>query len=520
MTLQLRQYQTECLQSIHDNYMQRINRQLVHMATGAGKTVVFANLIRQMDRKTLVLAHTCELLDQAREKINMICPNLDVGIVKANRKEFDRQIVVSSIQSARQPETLAQFQKQGFSLCIYDEAHRVGSATPREVLNELGFFNPTNQLLVGFSATPFREDSKGLGDVFQKVVYHKSIKDLINLGYLCKPIGVKVKTDLDLSNVVTEDGDFKKESLSGVMDTTQMNELVVDTFLKEAKNRRTVCFSVTVEHAKNLANEFKHRGITSEAISGDTPTIERKNILECFRKGSIQVLTNCMILTEGWDCPEVDCVLIAKPTQSKGLYQQMAGRGLRLYPNKRDCLILDFGSKTHSLCSTAELTSDAEVESVEQKVESKISEFAKSLPPTINKKLKASIIQFDLLGDDFTWLKDGLTFYLKASVNKTLKIFPTAENLFSAAFFYENNSRIIAKDVSFEYAFASAEQFAKSNRALFTISDLDASWRKLPISDKQKSVFKSFGYRAGIDDLSRGQASLILSSGVLNKKSC
>lgn len=518
MGLTLRLYQNECLEAIHNHYRQGINRQLIHLPTAAGKTVIFANLIRQLNRKTLVLAHTCELLEQASDKIRMICPGLDVGIVKAGSKEYDRQIVVSSIQSARQSETLEKLQQQNFRCCVYDEAHRAAALTSREVLSCLGFLKTPGNLLVGFSATPFRNDNKGLGEVFEKVVYHKSIKDLIAMGYLCKPRGISIKSDLDLSAVSCFNGDFIATSLASVMDTPELRDLVVNSFVDYAKNRKTVCFAVTIAHAKNLADTFKSYGIASEAIHGETPPDERAMLLDRFKNGCISVLTNCQILTEGWDCPEVDCVLVAKPTQSKGLFIQMAGRGLRPYPNKKDCLILDFGSKSHSLCSTATLVLDTDEVGLNQNVEGRMCEFAKSLPLSINKKLRAAIVEFDLLGDDFTWIQEGYSFSLKAIGDKVLKIFQTAEGKFCVMFFSGNSHQTIASDIPFEYAFSCAEEFAKTNRSLFVVSDLEASWRTLSITDKQKELFRSYGFRAGIEDLSRGQAALIISSGVLTKR--
>ncbi len=518
--LKLRPYQEECLQSIHNHYTGGVNRQLVHLPTAAGKTVIFSNLIRELDRKTLVIAHTCELLDQAREKIQMICPGLDVGIVKAGRREYDCPVVVCSIQSARQPETLIRLKDLGFTLCIYDECHRAGAQSPRHVLSTLGFTETSDNLLVGFSATPFRSDSKGLGEVFEKIVYHKSVKELIEEGYLCKPRGVRITNDLDLSAVATVEGDFVSTSLAKVMDTPQMNELIVNTYVQQAGDRKTVCFGVTIAHSIHLANEFKRRGITAEAIHGETPVDERKAIQERFRAGDIAVLTNCTVLTEGWDCPEVDCVLIAKPTQSAGLFQQMAGRGLRLYPNKKDCLILDFGSKSHSLCSMGVLVGDAEKEHVGKKQcdEGKSSEFARSLPLTLNKKLRSAVLECDLFGDSFSWSKDGCSFTLKGAGGRMLKIYPTADGRFSVMFFSGVGYQTIAEAIPFEYAFACAEDFARSNRGLFVFSDLDAAWRQRPITDKQKTLFRSNGYKSGIDDLTRGQAATIISSGVLNRK--
>ena len=520
MTLKLRPYQEECLKSIQNHYEKGIKRQLVNMGTGAGKTVVFANLIRQKNCKTLVLAHTRELLAQAREKIEMICPGSDIGIVQEGQKEFDRNIVISSIQSASREGILEHLKQQDFKLCIYDESHRAGSDSARQVLSTLGFLDDSSEkLLVGFTATPFRNGPKGLGAVFRQVVYRKTVKDLIDLGYLCKPIGVKIKTDLDLSTVQTEDGDFKTESLASYMDTPEITELILNTYLERARNRRTVAFCVNIAHANNLADAFKRHGIAAEVIHGGTPSDERKNLLERFKNGSIEVLTNCQILTEGWDCPAVDCILMTRPTQSKGLYIQCCGRGLRNYPNKKDCLILDFGSKSHSLCGVAALLDDVQESDKKQKSEGKITEFAQKLPPTINRKLKAAIAEFDPIGEEFVWVQEGQSFALKAVDNRILKIFPTEKGRFNVALFESgNNYRLLAENLLFDYAFGTAEEFAKANRSMFALSDLEAPWRGLPISDRQKDIFKSSGYKAGIEDLSRGQAALIIGSGILRKK--
>lgn len=516
--IKLRPYQEECLEAIKSKFSQGVSRQLVQLPTAAGKTVVFANFINGWDGKTIVLAHTNELLEQAKEKIEMIVPGIDVGIVNGNSKEFRKKVVVSSIQSARQPDNLLELQKQGFTLCIYDECHRAAALSSRHVLKNLGFLESSENLLIGFSATAFRNDSLGLGEIFNEVVYQQTIKDLIALGFLCKPVGIRITTDLDLSNVKMEDGDFRIESLASVMNTKEMNDLVVNSYIEKALDRKTVAFTVNISHAINLAESFRSRGISSEAIYGGLPQYEREDLLKRFKIGSISVLTNCQILTEGFDEASIDCVLVARPTGSSGLYQQMCGRGLRLFPNKKDCLILDFGSVTHSLCGTASLIGDVEEEKQERAEISRMSEFAKELPPTINKKLKAAIVEFDLLGDSFTWIKDELSFSLKASKDKILKILPISEGRFDVVFFNGNNHSTIAKALSFEYSFAAAEEFVKANRSIFTVSDLEAPWRKLPISDKQKDLFRSFGYRSGIEDLSRGAAALIISSGALKNK--
>jgi ATP-dependent helicase IRC3 len=183
------------------------------LPTASGKTVVFASLIKETEGKSLVLAHTNELLKQAREKIQMIAQNLSVGLINADSKEFDFLVIVSSIQSARQPNNLAELQAQNFNLLVYDECHHAASETSRNVLHSLGFGSKTDRLLCGFTATAFRQDGRGLGEVFDKVSYQRTIKEMIADGYLCPPKGVRVSTDIDLSKVKMGNEDFQAESL-------------------------------------------------------------------------------------------------------------------------------------------------------------------------------------------------------------------------------------------------------------------------------------------------------------------
>lgn len=517
--LKLRPYQEECVQNILNNYNKGINRQLISMATGAGKTVCFASLIHSTGLRSLVIAHTNELLEQSRDKIKMISPSLQVGILNAESKEFNAPVVVASIQSACQLKNIEELKAQNFDLLIYDECHHAAAETPRVVLNELGFGKGTTRLLCGFTATAFRQDRKGLAEVFDVITYEKNIKEMVSEGYLSQPKGIKVSTDIDLSIVKMGDGDFQAESLAKVMDVPEIRQIVVDAYLKDGERRQTICFGVTVQHAYNLAELFKQHGIAAEAIHGGMSKIERETILAGYRQGQTNILCNCQLLTEGFDAPETSCVIVARPTQSKGLYQQMAGRGLRLWPGKQNCLIIDFCTKHHSLCSSATLLEDAEDEYNEEKEErNRQREIRANLPPNLNQKLKTALVNFDPLGEAFMWkLNENKVFVLKGN-NVRLGIVPSSDDLYRVILASEKGYQTIAKGLNFEYAFASAEDFAKANRNLFIVNDLQAPWRRLPISDKQKDLFRYFGYRSGIEDLSRGQAALIISSGVLNKK--
>lgn len=518
--LNLRPYQLESLSAIQSHFDQGVRCQLVSLPCGAGKTVVFANLIKQMERRTLVLAHTNELLEQARQKILMICPELQVGIVNGQHKQFERDVVVASIQSARQEENLKLLKSQCFTLAVYDESHRAANDSSRFVLKELGFDKESNanKLLVGFTATAFRSDSKGLLEVFEKIVYQKNIREMIDEGYLCPPVGIRVATNLDLTKVVVENGDFSAISLAKVMDTPDLNHLVVQAYIEKAIGRKAICFGVTIAHALNIMEKFRARNISSACVHGNMPIEERNAIIKKFENGEISVLTNCQILTEGFDCSSVDCIIMARPTKSTGLYIQSVGRGLRLFPNKKDCLVIDFGEVSHNLCGVNILIGDKENDYVEERSEKKESEFIKSLPAKLNQKLKKALLEFDMLGNNFTWQKDSAgTYFLQGNNVRSLKILPSSSDDYSVVFFDGDAIKRIATDLSFEYAFACAEEFAKANRSLFVINDLLASWRNDPITEKQISLFKRKGYRKGLESMTKGQASLIIQSGVLKK---
>lgn len=517
--LKLRAYQEECLNKIIEKASQGIRRQLIALPTGAGKTVVFAHLIERTKRRALVLAHTNELLEQAKEKIEMVCPGLSVGLINSDNKEFDKQVVISSIQSARRPETLKQLQQQDFTLLIADECHHFGAESPRHILDSLGFGKSTQHLLVGFTATAFRNDSKGLGEVFDSITYQRSIKEMIQDGYLCSPKGLKIATDLDLSNVKTEDGDFQASSLAQAMDLPEMNRLVVESYRNHASDRKALCFGVTVQHAANLSDTFQRQGISSKLVHGGMAKEERSAIIKDYRNGAIQVLCNCQVLTEGFDAPETACVIVARPTKSRGLYQQVVGRGLRLWPNKLDCVVLDFGDQNHSLCSTAILLQDAECEQIieEDEEDEGKKEILATLPPKLNQKLKSVILNYDPLGESFTWERDGKSYVMKGSGKSCLTIYQQSEDRYRVFFSNGAENRLVAENLTFEYAFSSAEDFAKENRKLFVVSDRQADWRNYPISDRQKAHIRSRGFRAGIDGLTRGQAAILIGSGALRR---
>ena len=343
---------------------------------------------------------------------------------------------------------------------------------------------------------------------------------MINDGYLCRPTGHRVVTDIDFSKIQVESGDFAQSALSRIMNTPQINELVVRSYLEKAAGRKTIAFTTSIEHSIALSQWFKRFGVFSEAIHSNLPAADREALKQRFKEGDIEVLTNPLMLTEGFDEPSISCVIVARPTKSSGLYQQMAGRGLRLFPNKQNCIVLDFSDQAHSLCNVGILLEDLDEEQEKKpKRNEKVEDLVRDLPPNINPKLKKAILELDLLGDSFTWQKDfDQNYYLKGAGDTTLKIIKSGADRYNAVLTGSKGSKMIAQGLDFEYAFAASEDFARANRSLFAVSDLDAPWRKLPISEKQKEIFRSANFKNGIDDLTRGTAAQIISSGVLRRK--
>jgi len=510
--LPLRDYQQECINNIFKLFKEGKNRQIISLPVAAGKTVIFSHLIEEFGQKTLVLVHTNELQQQAVDKIKMISPNADVGVVNQDCKEFDKDIIVCSIQSAIRDNNLVELIKANIKLIICDEAHHYATLSARRVLTNLGFDkNISNEkLLCGFTATPFRYKSKyGLGEVFEYIAYERSIKQMIEDSWLVEPKAIKILNDLDLSAVQTTGGDFEAASLAEVLDTPDMHQLVVDSYLQNGRGRKTIAFGCTVKHAINLSKCFNENNIKADVIYGDMPKADREEVLGRYANGDIEALCNCSVLTEGFDAPQTSCVIIARPTQSIGLFMQMCGRALRLYPKKDDALILDFSSKTHELSSVTLLLEDAKNIKQIQKEKAQL-EFIQSLPRNLNPKLKSALKRnINLLSEEFKWEKQTSGYALKSSKDCYLKIIPENER-FSVVFDKKNSIEIIAQNLSFDYAFAAADTFAKENRRLFILSDKNAAWNNEPISEGQINTLHKFRYRSGLDHLSKGQASVII----------
>ena len=365
-SLPLRGYQRDAIDAVHAAWDLGIRRPAVVLPTGAGKTVIFAHLIREhmiSDRfgKPLVIVHRDELIKQAASKIKDVDPRISIGIVKAGQNEVHADVLVASIQTIRKNARLSQL--QGIGLVIVDECHHAAADSYVSVLDE--FSKDSRTLFVGFTATMDRDDKKELADVWNEVVYTLDVLDLIGEGYLTDVEGRLITIDgLSLNQAKVTRGDYSETSLSDLLLSAEAQHVVADAYATHCREsdgtfRKGLLFAPTVKAAKAFSDALNAKGITSAPIWGAMPDEDRALTIKRFIKGEIRVLSNCQVLTEGFDVPDASVCVIARPTRSGVLYRQMVGRVLRLFPGKRVALVLDVvgASEDHTLATLADLSS-------------------------------------------------------------------------------------------------------------------------------------------------------------------
>lgn len=363
-----RDYQDRCLEAIDGARHVGCRRQLVAMATGLGKTVVISNLPRIGLRRLLVVAHREELLDQAADKLRHWNPGMRVDVDQADRyaplaanlfETPDFYAICASVATIgrKGSSRLTRFPRDYFDAVIPDEAHHAVATSYRTVFDHFGAGEPGGPLLVGFTATPSRGDGGDLSKVFDKIVYSFDLPSAIERGFLVDIRAVAIDTKTELDGVKATREDFVAGELEDAVNTRGRNGLIVKGYLERAVGRKAIVFAAGVQHSKDLAETFLSAGVAAEHIDGTTPRDERKRTLARFRSGETLVLVNVGVLTEGFDEPSCSCVILARPTKSGVLFQQMVGRGTRLFEGKTDLLIIDVEdlSSQHTLCSTAAL---------------------------------------------------------------------------------------------------------------------------------------------------------------------
>ena len=355
----LRPYQREAIEAVLAARRSGARRMLFCLPTGAGKTVIFSHLAQLARRQVLVLAHREELLTQAKDKLQHALQNTAVVALErgAERAAPEAKVLVCSIRSLHEQRLAEVIRGRNVGLVIYDECHHAAADDNLRVLRQLGVFDADWEgTLLGFTATTARGDGKGLDTVFERIVYSRTLPELIDAGYLSVLRGYRISTAADLTRLSPGGADFREEELADAVDIEERNALVARSIQELARDRRTIAFCVTVNHARNLCRSLNIVGVPAGIVHGAMPGERRAQALAEFRAGTTQALCNVAVLTEGFDDPGVSCIAMARPTRSEGLYAQCVGRGTRLYPGKKDCLILDFVDLSElSLCTLPSL---------------------------------------------------------------------------------------------------------------------------------------------------------------------
>lgn len=345
--VELRPYQEKAQEKIFEEWDKGHKKTLITMATGTGKTQVMASVARKVvdsGGKVLLLAHTGELLDQARDKF-WKAQGLETSLEKAGETsiESDAPVTVGSIQTLSHDNRLALFKKDDFTTVMIDEAHHCMSDSYQKVLKHFD-----GAYVLGVTATPDRGDKRVLSDYFDSDAFDYNMGDAIKDKWLAPIRAQTIPLELDISNVGMVNGDYSAGETGDAIEPYL--EQIAEEMKTYCHGRKTVVFLPLIRTAQAFCHILQEKGFTAAEVNGKSP--DRDQILKDFDDGKYQVLCNAMLLKEGWDCPSVDCVVILRPTKIRSLYSQMVGRGSRLYPGKKDLLLLDFLwlTEKHDLC--------------------------------------------------------------------------------------------------------------------------------------------------------------------------
>jgi len=348
----LRPYQAAAKAAVYDHLGKRNDNPCVVIPTGAGKTPVIASIckdaVTQWDGRVLILAHVRELLEQAADKLQDMCPDVPFGVYSAGLKRRDtgHSVIVAGIQSVYQRAC----ELDAFDLIMVDEAHLIpqdGEGMYRTFFNDAHVVNPQMRV-IGLTATPFRLKSGMIcapDSILNHVCYEIGVKELIRDGYLCPLITKASKTKADTGNLHIRAGEFVAGEVEEMMDQDGLVQAACAEIVDLTHDRQScLIFASGVKHGQHVAQVVtKLSGRECGFVGGNTPTAQRDELLGRFRLGELKYLANVNVLTTGFNATNIDCVAMLRPTLSPGLYYQMVGRGFRLHPGKSNCLVLDFG---------------------------------------------------------------------------------------------------------------------------------------------------------------------------------
>lgn len=351
--VELRPYQRQAANAVFDAWRKGRRRVWITLASGLGKTVIFAEVVRRLrlegeQRPVLVLAHRAELLDQARQKLRSACPSARIGIERGNQHaDEEAEIILASIQTLGREgcQRASWLERRGPALIIVDECHHATASSYRNILSRFGAFALRRTPVLGCTATPERLDGIPLDEVFEAEVFHYPLEQGIADRWLVPVLAWRVEGCADLSRVRTTRGDWAVKELSRAVNVPERTRKAWEALIEWGQDQRTLVFCCDVQHARDVAALFRTMGTRAAALDGAMSRQERAEVINAFRSGALPVLVNCEVATEGFDVPEVSCILMLRPTQSPALYEQMIGRGSRRSPCKPHLRVIDLVDK-------------------------------------------------------------------------------------------------------------------------------------------------------------------------------
>lgn len=536
--LTLRPYQLEAIEAVQAGS----GRQMIALPTGAGKTLVFSELIRRRGGTALILAHRDELLQQAASKLRFVAPELalNVGFVQAGRNDVHAPIVVGSVQTLASERRLAQLPRV-FDVVVVDEAHHAASASYVRILEHVA----ESKMIVGVTATPERADDLDLRNVFDSLAYARSLEDMIREGYLCDLRALRVTLeDLDLKKVKKSGGDYAAGALGRAMEEAHAAEHVVAAYLQHAKGLRTVAFFPTVALSQEAAEAFREAGVNAAHLDGTTERgdepEQRGGILRRLSTGELDVVCNVDVLTEGYDEPSLGCIILARPTRSRIKFAQMVGRGTRLFPGKTECLVLDVAGCSDDLTlqsvgmlfdlkappkpgETALKARDRELAEEDAALEAEQALDSERREAARIRKLAAERRNlFDR--DSIQWIRHGERWALGLKdALLVLDHFAEGTAGWRVLLLHENaNSptgmsyRVAAQNLDLGYAQGAAEHLVRQSGAV-ALADKHAPWRAQPATRGQRGRLWHLGVRLPAGS-TKGQAADLITQTIAEQR--
>jgi superfamily II DNA or RNA helicase len=535
--IKLRDYQREAIDAVFAAWKSGMKRPAIVLPTGAGKTVVFSALVKEFmpwadddtvtgipanhGKRVIILAHRDELVDQAIAKLRAVMPGVNVGKVKAQDRQTAADVMVCSVQTLSRDKSLQEMRDWAqdvgkIGLIITDECHHAAAASYKKIYAAF-----PDALQLGVTATMARGDGVGLGSTWEDVVYKRSILNLISKGHL---VDVRTKRidlkGLDLGGVKTSMKDWQAGDLGRALMDAEADTAIARAYKAHAGSRQGIVFTPTVETAVAAQYALGNAGIPSAVVSGETPREDRQQLYQDYRTGKCQVLVNCMVLTEGFDMPQAEVAVIARPTQSSPLYTQMVGRVLRPWPGKKEALVLDLvGASANKLRTLIDLEPGA-VQSIED--DESLAEAVVREAEQQNQKVPAGSLAFELKvrdvdsfgASDTAWARTpaGVMFIDCGTARVFLWPTPEQSELWDVCVAETGKKwqRTSYTGLSVGEAMAWAEAVAEDHQQQFGVAK-SAAWRKKKPSDAAKNLAANLGIEV-TEGMRAGELSALIDS--------